>query len=361
VVGEPGSGKSEFCKGLLTSDRCMALSNLTGLLSGYNDGTGDDHSLLARGNRRCWITSEADTMVSDPGFAHLMGQFRKVFDGSLEKVFRNKKENVEHHGLRTPWIMAGTPSGLLNMNQASLGDRFLKVRLWPPDEGTKQSIVMRAIRAELTACRIRSNGRAEGNDTPEAVQAYRLTGGWVDHLFQSSDRLIGALAKHAMPKAEAECAALACFVADMRSRPTPLARFGQEHEWDGGKETPARLGRQFIRLACCLAAVMGRESIDGDVLRIVGKVAWDTASGKTLEVVKRVSYAGVAGIDRHHLAIVLHVTEDSLNRWLAHLRKTDVVRCFRPRTVAGATRTRWVLTDRFQELWQAVAGARKGD
>ena len=58
------------------------------------------------------FTAIAVTLLSSPKFAELMSQQRRIFDGTSGASYKNRKEDVRFTGLRTPWVMAVTPSSI---------------------------------------------------------------------------------------------------------------------------------------------------------------------------------------------------------------------------------------------------------
>ncbi len=111
VLGPPGTAKTKFCDALLTADEfCYPLEQLTGFHSGWQDGSGQDFSLLSRVNGKTMITPEGDVLMSSPRFAEIMSQQRRIFDGTSGASYKNQKVDQRYTGLRTPWIIAGTPA-----------------------------------------------------------------------------------------------------------------------------------------------------------------------------------------------------------------------------------------------------------
>ena len=158
VVGDASGGKTRLCEGLLVSKHCYSLEHLTGFFSGYKDDEGNDYSLINRVNRKCMITPEGDVMMSNPAFPQIMAQQRRIFDGSAGATYKNLKEDREYKGLRTPWIIAGTPV-MMEKDQASLGDRFLKVYLGSPTQDQRREILSRVSRSAIEAVKCESDGK----------------------------------------------------------------------------------------------------------------------------------------------------------------------------------------------------------
>lgn len=360
LIALPGSAKTRFCDALLVSRSCYPMEHLTGFHSGYTDGTDTDYSLIARSNGKTWITPEGDVMVASPRFPELMSQIRRIFDGASGASYKNRKEDLRYTGLRTPWIMAGTPQMLTGTDQSRLGDRFLRVYIDEPDAGERRAILLRAAAAGVEATLQTSNGAATTTLTPAMARAYQLTGGYVDHLRANAAALIGAVWRGNGDREQAELAEryadLAEFTADLRARPAPHVR-GQEPECPDGKELPARLVQQYGRLALCLGAVLQRPGVDGRVLKVVAKVARDTARGRTLNVAERL-YGSPDGLPAEELAVLLNDPEGkATGRLLRFLEHTGSVARFQERLVVGMRpRVRWRLTERMAHLYAANLG-----
>lgn len=354
VIGDAGSAKTTLCDGLLVSKTCHHLEHLTGFHSGWKKpGDGEkDCSLLARINGKTLVTPEADVLMSSPRFVEIMSQQRRIFDGKSGATFKNDDEDKLYVGLRTPWIMAGTPA-LLDTDQSRLGDRFLRIIVDQPSEEEKRIILRHAMRTEKVAVLETSNGTAASVIDPKLRKAQALTGGYVDWLRAT---IAEQMANVAMDDAmDDRILDLAEITADLRARPNTDPRKQEVHDT---KELPTRIARQLTRMAVCLAAVRNRAAVDGDVLRIVRKLALDTAHGKSLQIVRyffgrhprtgRMSQEGGLMIDE--IATWMHQTEDKTLSYLMFLKKIDVVRL----VPAKHTKGTWFLTDRVFGLYERV-------
>ena len=350
LIGSASGGKTKLCDGMLTSANCYALEHLTGFHSGYNDGSGDDFSILARANRKVWITPEGDVLMSSPRFAELMSQQRRIFDGTSGASYKNRKQDMRYVGLRTPWIIAGTPE-LLNTDQSRLGDRFLRCRIEEPDEEEKLHIMRKACYTAMREAAQSSNGSPDSTTEPGMLRAYKLTGGYVDWLLAQTERI------DYHPDGEAELIehymSRALFIADMRAR--PRLDYRHVHETEASKEQPTRLVKQLARLALCLRVVLQKRDIDREVLRRLDKVALDTAWGRSLVMSRLVNGNGRSGVNLRRLCSETGRTPEAELAYLRFLREIDVVESFRP-TLASNVRgkARWRLTARFDKLWSEV-------
>lgn len=365
LVGSAGSGKTTMCEGLLVSRHCHHLEHLTGFHSGWKESGDDkekkDCSLIARINGKTLVTPEADIMVSSPKWVEIMSQQRRIFDGKSGATYKNSSEDTLYVGLRTPWIMAGTLE-LMNVDQSRLGDRFLRVIIEDPTEDEKRSILRSALRSERVAMMSQSNGTSGSLVDPKTRKAYALTGGYVDWLRANIEDLLPKV--NVSTAAEDCCIDLAELSADLRARPNENKWKKDPHD---GKELPTRLARQNIRLATHLAVVLNKTSIDGEVIRILRKVAMDTACGHSLNIVQWMcspnpkadsrTYQECGGIAESTLAVWCNMITERMVNYLLFLRKIDVLVMKNGKHGGNM----WCLTDRMYDLYSRVISVRSSD
>ncbi len=279
VVAPAGSLKSQLCDGMLTSSSCFVIEHLTGFHSGAKSDDGRDLSLLSRVNHKTMITPEGDVLVASKQFAELMSQVRRIFDGKSSAIFKTSDEDKRWDGLRTPWIIAGTPFMIDYWDQSRLGDRFLRIHMDDPDNDERRKIVMSAMNSEWEAVAEASTSNSGGIES-RMRKAYALTGGYVNWLRDNSSKIDEVTADEWVRDRIAD---LAEFTADMRAKPNLDVKKSDCHDT---KELPTRIGRQLIRLARCMAVVLNKTEVDQDVMRRVHKVAVDSARGKTLDMLR---------------------------------------------------------------------------
>ena len=356
LVGSAGSGKTTLCDGLLVSKHCHNLEHLTGFHSGWKlpeDGE-KDCSLIARINGKTLVTPEADVMLSSPRFVELMGQQRRIFDGKSGATYKNTDKDTMHVGLRTHWIMAGTPA-MMDHDQSHLGDRFVRFIIADPEDGEKRAILKRAAQSERAAMLGSANGTAGSVVDPRTRLAYALTGGYVDWLRANVEEKLSQV--DVSDAAEDYCLDLSELSADLRARPNEDRRKVETHDT---KELPTRLARQNVRLASCLAVVLNKRSVDSDVLRILRKVALDTAAGHSLNIAQWLcsqnpkgngrSYQECGGLMPGILESWTGMTPDRLTKYLLFLRKIDVLEMRQLKNIGNA----WLLTERVYDLYLRV-------
>lgn len=365
LVASPGSAKTTIIEGALTSRHCVHVENITKIISGHKkpDDQDKDCSFLARSNNKTWITCEFDTILASPQYAELMGKIRRIFDGKTTATYGNSDVDRVYNALRTPWIRAGTWR-MMTQDQSQLGDRFLRMIISDPTEGEKRAIMRSAIRSERRACRETSNGAAGGIVDEKTSRAHSLTGGYVDWLRANVEESICAVEDNVTEWVEDVCMDLAELSADMRARPTPKYKWKAEtFDMEGHKELPSRLTKQNIRLALHLAVVLNKDRIDSEVLKIVRKVAIDTAFGHSMNIANWMcshndkepggrSHQACGGMTEKTLTSWCNVKTEHMEDYLLFLRKIGVLQTRRSERFG----TMWMLTDRVHELYQRLMG-----
>jgi hypothetical protein len=348
LIAEAGAGKTRFCDAMLVSRYCYALEHLTGFHSGWKDESGEDYSLLSRINHKTLITPEGDVVMSGPNFQEIMSQQRRIFDGTSGASYKNRKEDLRYTGLRTPWIIAGTPA-LMATDQSRLGDRFLRVILESPAKGEQEDIMRRVGYTALRSVLQESDGDASSCVEGDLCLAYQLTGGYVDYLRTNAQEILASIVVDE-ERVVSKCMELAAFTANLRARPEP----DQRKDVPACKEMPTRLTHQLVRLAVCIAGVIGHHEIDTEVMRRVRKVAMDTARGQTMALVALL-YSSSEGLGTNQLVSLTGKPGDKLTAVLRFMRDIDLVEYYEPTAVHGVKqRPRWRLTKEMRRSYGLV-------
>lgn len=315
VIGPPGCGKTRLCEAMLVSKNTMSLEMLTGVVSGWKtgQGAGKKYSLLERGNNKCWITPEADTMVKDGNYSKEMGRIRRAFDGSMTADFKTMDEALEFNGLRLTWIKAGTPK-MLTHDMAGLGDRFLKIRIHPPSFKASLSIVNHVIKSAWDDVANRAEGEHHMNEKYQ--RAYEMTAGYLDYMIDQADDLLEPVEPPTGNYAT-QIARLAYMVSYFRARPDA------DEEVEDVVEQPNRVAGQLVRYARCLTVVLNKTTVDDEVMRVVTKLGEDSSAGYTYDVAKVVASHGPCGAKM----IQLHCgrTDNAVRKALAWLTRIKVL------------------------------------
>lgn len=350
LIADAGTAKTRLCDALLVSDNCYPLEHLSGFHSGWKgDGEGG-YSLLERVDRKTMITPEGDVLMSSANFTSIMSQQRRIFDGTSGASYKTMKEDQRFTGLRTPWIIAGTPA-LMDTDQARLGDRFLKVIIkQPSDHDERQEIINRVAYAALRSVRMRSDKTAEGQLEPMMRQAYQLTGGYVDWLRANA---------HLLEEVEFSddnltlCGVYGSFTAGWRARPSRNKNQVEEHD---SKESPTRLTSQFVRMAACETVVLNKTVVDDEVMERVRVNALQTAMGITMKIGSILAKSGRRGETPDSVIFLMGKESQKIRGLLRFLNQIDVVEKFdpiNPETGKPMAR-RYRLTEHMASMWDIV-------
>jgi len=363
VLAPPGSCKTIFCDAMLVSKHCFALEDFTSFYSGYKDKEGNSYSLIDRINHKTLITPEGDIIMSSLNHDVIMSQQRRIYDGGGGKTFGNQKDDVRQTGLRTPWILCGTPA-MMDKGQARLGDRFIRAYINAPDDKEKRNILQSVGFAALRAVLQTSNGDATKSVEENMRVFYELTGGYVDYLRANMERLVSTIEMDDVSLIE-ECADLAEFTAMFRSRPAPPRKDGGEtHD---STEMPTRLTHQFVRLACCLAVALTKKEgdrpvINDEVMRIVRQRAIDTCEGRTLTIARylkkeevNVHETWIGGQHGRYISDVaqhVNMTPETCKPLLVFMWSIDIVQSFAK--VENPRQGLWRLTKKADALYNKI-------
>jgi hypothetical protein len=350
-VSPPSTGKTTLVDGLSTArGMVVAKDTISGLFSGYQvDKEGSENLSLALQIRgKTLAVKDADSLVKHPNKPQIMSQFRALYDRSF-RIKYNNKMSFDMENADSGVIFCGTPTLRIEMDESDLGQRFLICEIMGEiDSGTERDINHSAASAYRQLMSTRPVGNGEGADSPERVRAKQLTGGYLEHLSQEiGDRLKAVKMYDA---AMQECITLATFVAYFRSRPSK--KDVEEHH----RELSTRLVLQHMKLAYCLAVLLGRGEVDADVLRRVRKVALDTAAGMTLKMGRLLYCHQVQGMLASEVAKFVGAGDDKTQTFLRFLRRIKAVEQFQYKG-AGTKQWRWRLTGDVYRLWGRVMDA----
>lgn len=343
VLGPPACGKSTLCEALAVNRKYIyPKSTLRGFHSGYDDGSGDNHSPLDAMKDKTLVIKDGDTLLKSPNLDQILSEARDVYDRVSRSSYRNK-QSKNHDGLNITFILCGTLA-LRALDTSELGERYLTVCIAENvDPDLEDEVLWRKINQADQNMAFESAGDPESQFDPSLLKAMQLTGGYVAHLRQHANELLKAV--HSPEKSLRQLVPFAKFVAYLRARPSKSQDESVEREF------ATRLGSQLTRLAKGLAVVFNKDSIDDEVIETVRSVVLDTAKGRTLEIAKHLANAGAAGMSAGSLAILTNQTEDAERKLLRFLRKIGAVESF---TLKESSRPKWRLTPTMSDLYAAV-------
>ena len=352
-ISPPSTGKTTICEALSINRKYIfPKDTFTGLTSGYQvDKEGSENlSLVLKLRNKTLVINDGDTMRSLPNRDQVFSQLRSFYSRNLRSSYGNKM-SADHEGSNTTIILCGTEA-MRVMDTSELGSRFLDVRIVDDiDEDLEDEIGWSVVCRAARESRYRSDGKLDTRDSPEMVEAKRLTGGYINYLRENALDLV---AKVEMDDDRLKsCQKMATFIAYMRARPS---KNQQEKEQ---REVCFRLSCQLVRLAQFLAVVLNRQEVDDEVMDRVRSVALDTARGRTLEVVKRVMRSP-DGMETSAASASPDYSPDSERKLLYFLRSIKALTYEKPDEQSSQyvkPARRWKVSPRLRKLYEEVNGA----
>ena len=354
VISPPSTGKTQLCNGVGTArKRVRSVGNFTGLHSGFQtDAAGEeDHSLLSQIKGQTLVVKDGDTILKNPNRERLLGQVRDAYDMNCAVAYGNrvKREYVNH---RFTFILAGTEA-LMEMDSAELGARFVDCVVMNGIDGEMETDVNR--RGFYRILNNRATSASESaytTDDPEILKATAMTGGYVEYLRERANDILAEIDVSDVEEVQLDIDAMAKFIAFSRARPSKTQAEAVT------REMSARLNSQLTKLALCVAGVLGRKTIDGEVMRRVRQCALDTARGQTLNMLRLMHASGRAGVESDFLGQTLAIGIVKVRDFLRFLRTIGAVESFNPPPPPGGKgktgRARWRLTRSLAEVYERV-------
>jgi hypothetical protein len=348
IIGPAASGKTTLCEAVSTNKKyTVAKSTVRGFHSGYKiDESGADHSLVSILGGKTLITKDGDTLLQAPNLAQILSEARDIYDGTSRTHYRNSVSR-EYDNIRMTWILCGTNS-LRQLDTSELGERFIDCVVMDKIDLNLEDEICWLVADQAD----RGLGYEAGGDSgrsqhsPERIEAYALTGGYVGWLREHAASVLPTIAFPDEHKRY--CVHLGKFVAYMRARPS--ARQAEMAE----RELASRLVAQHVRLAKCLAFVCNREAVDAEIMSRVRQVSLDTARGQTLDIVRVLYRDGEQGRGLRSIAIICNKSEDSQYGLMRFLMAIDVIQPLG--TSYNMSSIKWRLAEHMRQLFQEVMG-----
>ena len=349
VVGPPSCGKSTLCEALNVAHKyVISKSMITGFHSGYKtDKLGEeDNSLMAKIGGMTLVTKDADSLLSGTmNTGKILSQARDLFDGETRTFYGNQMGR-EYVGLRMTWILCGT-NALHALDSSELGARFLNCVIMEEMEGdTEADIAWRAVNRQARNVAFESNGEVDSHKDKDLTRAMQLTGGYVNYLRENGKQLARGI--KTTESSLRMCAKLGLFISHLRARPST------RQEEKAERELCFRLSSQLTRLAMCLAIVLNKKELDGEVMRRTARVAMDTARGRTMEIVSLLYHSGEMGQTSKYIAMHCNKELKKKREMLHFLRQIGVVELYQPEFMGVDQEPRYRLSDKLRNLYGEV-------
>lgn len=354
LMGPASCGKSTICEALAVSKRHVhALSTLTGFHSGFKeDATGDkDFGLIPKIKGKTLVVKDGDTLMASMNKDKILSEARDLYDCVARSHYGHGVAR-NYEGVRMTLILCGTAS-LRAIDQSELGERFLDcVILDGIPEELEDDVCRRVVYRTLRGMGKEADGTPESQNDEAISLAMRMTGGYVDYLRDNAPELLGAV--EAGEDAIGELQALGKFVAIMRARPSVKQDESAEREFS------ARLVSQLARLSVCIAAVLGRKTLDAEVMRRVRRTAVDTARGRTMEIARVLFKNQAEGMTSGNLAAQTGHSQESEQKLLRFLRRIGGTELFKVKLPGHASeQQRWRLTPKMLALFEIATKDQK--
>lgn len=354
VLSPPSTGKSTLCEAISANGRhVVAKSTMRGFHSGYQTDrdASEDYSLLAKLDGKTLVTKDGDTLMQQPNLGQILAEARDVYDRVSRTSYRNSASR-DYVGVSMTWILCGT-SSLRALDTSELGERFLKCSIMDGIDEETEKDILRKILYRQRDVKGTPVSEAEGLADPDTAKAIRMTAGFIDWLALRGNLLLQKVDD--TDEQLEKIADLARFVAYLRARPSKRQVETVE------RELAARLASQLHRLATCLAVVLGRTTLDAEVMRRTVRCALDTARGRTLEIARVLAKYGREGVHIRALAMMTGQSEGSERGFLQLLRCLGAVELYEAK-VAGIAQRKpvWRLSESFEALYRSVESMADG-
>lgn len=305
LVGPPGGGKSLMVSTLVYSPTCVFKSKLTprSLASGYRSGDGgEDPSLLPQLTDKCLVIKDYTTVksMSMGEQEELYGVLRDAYDGRVEISFGNGVTRKYDH---CHFAMVAAVTDIIHGDsRATLGERFLKYELIRQDYDPGNQIRM-AI-----------------DNMNEAVEGQEK----LQELFAAFTEK--PLNPDKLPKAPQwvveRVMAVTQIIAYLRAG---VDRVGGIVSHRPRPEIGTRLAKQIIKLGRCIAFVLDKPSVDKDVYKLMEQVAFDTAIGWNLDIIRTLIGFYPKYKTMEELIVAAQIPQTSLFRKLGDLMELSAV------------------------------------
>lgn len=348
VISPASSGKSVLCEAIsIAKEYVLAKSTLRGFHSGYDDGSGDNHSPLAAMLNKTLVIKDGDTLLQAPNLPQILSEARDIYDRVSRSSYRTK-QSKDWSGINLTIVLCGTNS-LRTLDQSELGERFLTCQMMEGiDDDLEDDILWRVINKADRNLAVEADGKPESQQDAEMTEAMQLTGGYVCYLRQNAQDLLSQV--DSSDEARRYVTRLGKFVAYMRARPSVRQDEIAEREF------AARLVSQHWRVAKCLAVVYNKREVDSQVMAQTKRVAMDTARGLTLDIVRHLHSCGEDGSEKRAVAVQTARTDDQTGAMLRFLRKIEVVEPFEVKRTGMSKAPRWRLAPKIDKLYREVVG-----
>jgi len=339
LCGSPGSGKTEILCSMEDVPDTLFRNSVTSknLVSGFNTNGKADPSLIPKMIDKCTIFKDwTEVLNSNPNFIEeTYSAMRHFFDGKVDKSFGN---NVERFYVGKGNVLAGVTNIIHGRNDASCGERFLKLQLPAVKSGMRRKIILQAIR-----------GIGAKEENREAVRN-------VVEAFLN--RLVPYPPGKCLPRFyEDKIEALVNLIAFLRQKVEwTYSREGDILQVKPEPELPTRLAVQLAKLAMANMIILGKDKVDGEVFKLVERVSYDTAYGFGLDIITAMMEKNDGkAITINELVELTGLPYQTVLRKMKDLLQTEIViKSTLKKYRRGANPGGYIVTKEVRDLWTAA-------
>lgn len=344
ILSPASAGKTTIAEAVaVAKDYVFSTSVFRGFYSGYGGGD-QDHSLIELVRGKTLIIKDGDTLLQAPNLHQILSEMRDVYDTVGRSHYRTGK-SAEYANVRTTVVICGT-SSLKSIDASEAGERFLDCYVMDKiDDELEDAILLRVADNSEESLNYESSDDFRSHASPEMIKSRQLTGGFVEYLRENAVELLKGI--EFPPEAKQKCTRYGKLVAHLRARPSK--RQDEQHE----REFAPRLVSQLVRLGKCLAVVLGKRTVDDEVLLRVRSVALDTCKGRGLDIVQviRNSQNPNEGLAYETIALLTGIEKGKCLGLLKFFREIGVLETSRPK---GSSKIKWRLQKRFSNICNEV-------
>lgn len=305
IIGPPGAGKTLVLKSMSASPLCHFESNLKphALVSGMRLDDGSDASLIPLLKDRVLILKDYTEIRSQSVQTQeeIYGVLRGAFDGHVKVSFGNGLVR-EYDPCRFAMI-AGVTHEIHGDNRASLGERFLKCEFLGKEHDPSAHI-----RAAITGMDKRAKGEHKLHELVGDFLSQEVN---LKKLPKVPDWVVDRLTALVQIVAYLRASVVYSKAGDLNYRPQA--------------EIGTRLGIQLFKEAQSLAVLFQKRIVDKACYRLIEKIAFDTATGFHLDLIRVLMHHYPQPRTREDIALEAKLATSTANRKLQSLLELKAV------------------------------------
>jgi len=333
-------GMSFRCPGL-----CFSRFNNNGAYSGYTEGRGKkaraiDASLVKKMNMKTTFIKDGDTLLNAQNRDKILAELRDLYDGTSRAEYRNLVSH-DYDALRMTFVLCATDE-IRSLNRTHLGERFLDCEILGDEDQTPylDAAFNNTCNAVL--------GYLQDKETEDRQTTLkRASLGFIIHL---KENVLPSARVEVPPEVKGKIEAMGQVVSYCRAQ---VKRERGEVQYRPRIELGTRLTAQLTKLAICLAITFEKKKVDAECLRLLRKIAIDTAFGFQFEIV-RLLVRHKAGLSAKQIALSLSLGKTTVERYTQDMIELQMIgRTERPNRsgVRGRNLHIFTLSKTLRKLW----------